>query len=85
MRRDCAPGLASVLVVMLAASAAGCTGSPRPRPVPGRRRPARTAGITQTPRAAADPNVRRSLLLGYSANRHHARDPQRTLKLPQTA
>ncbi len=67
MRHDCARcGLASVLVVMLAASAVGCTGSPRP---PAGARPAsasRTAGITQAPRAAADPNVRRTLLLGYS-------------------
>ena len=66
MRRDCAQGLASVLVVMLAASAAGCTGPPRP-PAGARPTPAsRTAGITQRPRAAADPGVRRSMLLGYS-------------------
>jgi protein MpaA len=67
MRHDCARcGLASVLVVILGASAAGCTGSPRPatgaRPTP----PSRIAGITQTPRAAADPRVQRTMLLGYS-------------------
>lgn len=67
MRHDCARcGLASVLVVMLATSAVGCTGSPRPPADAGPTPTSRTAGITQTPRTAADPSVRRTMLLGYS-------------------